>query len=800
MAKERKPQEVIDGVRIARARKDSFSFDREIISGRIFDMMEQFERDRHIEKNDRLQRYAKFRQWTSSKSWPWSDASDISLPDITMQCLRAQDSLHNAVMSARPPVVARPMDENSRDAADNASKLIDHQIFIDMPGEKLIGDLAEEFVNDGVFTVFVPWVKERREMSSTTIYGTFPVGNDPLAVFAPLIQTHFKDRMIDAFPRDEQGWDWIVNLADGAMAEVAFFTREEDGKVELVASEFVTTFDGPRPMAKEWQDVFYPVRSTNLQAPSPSNPGGAAMVGLRDFPTLDEIVRLQKSGFYDLMTDNDLTNLRTLGRERIDEEIEEQVDAMQGVQEQSQPRVRDEDLDLTRTFTRFLIFDTYDIDGDGLAEDVVWWWIKETKTVVRGKLMTEVWPLNPPRRPLAEAAFIPVKGRRAGISQIELTEGLHDAMKIILDQSIDAGTLTNAPFFFYRPAGALQPTNINLEPGEGYPLGDPKNDVFFPNIQSNNQAWSLNLVGLFTNMQERTTMQGDFQLGRVPPGRSSALRTVSGMAMLQNQGEARPERILRRFFTGLTDMFEIIHALNRVFLPPEKSIIITGIKDRSEDPYLKLEGPGALDGNFVFAFDSNVFNSSRQALQEGLGTMIQTLLTPFNIQTGIVSPEDAYRLQRDFAKAQGQDPDNYLSPPTPEAMLPRLFAEDALTLILQGLFPSGVPAEPGGAQEHMAKIQAFMETDQFGAFKEANLQLLREYLQRLQLRTVQEARQQALLQSLQGRGGNGAGQPVGRPPEGGQLDPTQAPTATQEGQLIDQTLPGPNSGLPGDFQ
>jgi hypothetical protein len=795
VAKEKKPQEVIDGIRVARARKDSFSFDREVIAERIADMMTQFERDRHIEKSDRLQRYAKFRQWTSGKVWPFTDASDIQLPDITTQCLRAQDSLHNAVMSARPPVIARPMDEKSRPAADNASKLIDHQIFIDMPGERFIGDICEEFVNDGVFTVFIPWVKERREMSSTTIYGQFPQGADPSSVFVPLILQHFGEKAIGVLPRTEEGWDWIVNLADGATAEVAFFTRQEDAKIELVSSEFVTIFDGPRPQAIEWDDCLYPARAANLQAPGPSNPGGAAMVMLRSFPTLDEIMRLQKSGFYDLMTEDDVTRLTVLGRDTIDEEMKEQTDQFQGVVDQPVDRIRD--ADLTRTFNRLLVFDVYDIDGDGIAEDVVWWYIVETKTVVRGKLMTEVWPLDPPRRPLAEAAFIPVKGRRGGISQIELLEGLHDAMKIILDQSIDAGTLTNAPFFFYRPAGALQPTNINLEPGEGYPLGDPKNDVHFPNIQSNNQAWSLNLVGLFTNMQERTTMQGDFQLGRVPPGRSSALRTVSGMAMLQNQGEARPERILRRFFTGLTDTFEIIHALNRIFLPPEKNIIITGIKEKTEDPYLKIDGPAALDGNFVFAFDSNVFNSSRQALQEGLGTMIEVLINQFTLQSGITTPETAYRLYRDFAKAQGQDPDQYLNPPTPEAMLPRIFAEDALTLILQSMMPNGVPAEAGGAQEHLAKIQEFTQSDQFGIFEQANTDLLGEYMKRVQLRAMQQARQQALLQAA-AQQGNGAGQPVGRPPEGAQQNPIAQPTATQEGQLADQTLPGPNNALGGE--
>jgi hypothetical protein len=43
----------------------------------------------------------------------------------------------------------------------------------------------------------------------------------------------------------------------------------------------------------------------------------------------------------------------------------------------------------------------YDIDDDGLDEDVVWWMILETKTIVKAKMLTEMWPANPPRRPFA---------------------------------------------------------------------------------------------------------------------------------------------------------------------------------------------------------------------------------------------------------------------------------------------------------------------------------------------------------------------------------------------------------------
>jgi hypothetical protein len=68
---------------------------------------------------------------------------------------------------------------------------------------------------------------------------------------------------------------------------------------------------------------------------------------------------------------------------------------------------------------------------------------------------------------------------------------------------------------------------------------------------------------------------------------------------------------------------------------------------------------------------------------------------------GIVKPDGVYRWARDVGKAHGQDPDKYLKPPTPEANLPPLFAEEVINLIMQGQ-PAGVPAGRGecdGAHE-----------------------------------------------------------------------------------------------------
>jgi hypothetical protein len=56
------------------------------------------------------------------------------------------------------------------------------------------------------------------------------------------------------------------------------------------------------------------------------------------------------------------------------------------------------------------VFDCYDIDGDGVDEDVIFWVILETKTLLRARYLTQMFPSNPPLRPLAEAHLFPVPG------------------------------------------------------------------------------------------------------------------------------------------------------------------------------------------------------------------------------------------------------------------------------------------------------------------------------------------------------------------------------------------------------
>lgn len=777
-------------VRRRRSRRRKFDLDKKQIVDRVIRFFDTDDTDRSREKEARIQRYAKYRLFTEGKDWPWADSSDIPLADMTEKSLKIQDTLHNAVMSSRPVMNARAIDTVDAKKEPVIDKLIDFQVFVEQVGERVIGDLAEGFSNDGVATAFIPWVKEMRETSDLRVFPRIPRNQLPIEYFATLLKQKFPEAT--ALPVGDDGWDWRL-LADGDNEkpfDVSFYTRKKDSKVEMVVRREVEVYNGPKIIDMEWDDVLYPARSANLQIPGPSNPRGASHVILRFYPTIDEIRRQKRGDVYDLLTKDDLEALAVTSPDSTAQEKEEEKDSIAGTVP-SPPSSRPEESG-QRTVTLLMCFDTFDIDGDGIDEDVVWWVIREIKALARARPLTEIFPASRPRRPLASSSFIPIRGRVAGIGQLELLEGLHDATKTILDQGVDSGTIKNAPFFFYRPSSTMKPEIIRLTPGEGYALNDPQRDVHFPQLGGQDQVFHINMVTMLLQMEDRLSTIGPLQLGGVPKGGSSALRTFSGMALVASQGEARPERILRRFFMLFAEIWGQIHENNQHFLPEKKKIRIIGLKGPAEDPYLVVNGPQDIAGRFEFEFKANILNTSKAALQQSIQALIGIFITDLAFQLGISDADTVYTLFRKWAFAWGHDPDQIIKAPSPESRKVRMFAEDAISQIMDGEIPDGRPAEAGGAVEHLQKLQAFIGDDRFGLLTPNQIQVFRGYVEQVQELAVREQQQAAEIQAARAFGQPmGAGTP-GRPPEGPPQSPEDAPL--EEGELRDESLPGAGGG------
>lgn len=769
------------------ARKRTFTFDKSELIEKVLKEYNADLQDRADWSEMRLQRYAKKRGWMEMKTEPWPNASNAHVPLLMTDSLRTQDTLHNAVLGQRPIMSAQAINPADAQKGATIDELIDYQLFVEQKGEEKMGEWIESFVDDGTAVAFIPYIKEDRAVSDVRTYPPLRPDVPGELQVSLILQEAFPGSFLSKTGDDPWGWTvrWVDENRQEQMASVEFYT-DEDNHLVMVAERDMRVFDGPCFIPKALEDIVVPARATNLQPPGPSNPGGADHVVMVDYPSWDEIKRLHAQGYYDQVTDAQIEELGTtpaasnpVGTDASDpQEHKHQRDALAG-----QSYLPSEST--APTVTRLTYFGRYDVDGDGLEEDVIFWVLKESKTLLKVKLLNEQFPALPPRRPFAEARFLPVQGEFYGIGMLELIEHLHDVMKALLDQTLDKNTLVNTPWFLYRAASGVRPEVIRMAPGEGYPVSNPGNDMVFPQIPNADQSTSLNLLSIMQQWAERQAVIGELQFGRVPQGKASALRTVGGMMSVLQQGDARPERILRRFFCGIAEVYQQFHELNQAFLPPKKQYKVASMTQPGKNPYRTLDEPSKIRGRFQFEFKANSLNTNKATQSQILQALGPVFYNGMTFQMGLATPEKFYNWMRQLAISNGQDPHQFIQPPSPDSEKPKYTADQVLYTIYQGMMPNGLPEE--GAQAQLQIFQQFqMQPEYFSLDRTCKL-MLDKWMQQLQQQAMQQ-QQQAMManqfaQMMSGGGGGGMAGSGGNASDGTALG-TAGPN-----QVLDESLP-----------
>mgnify|MGYP003672189732 CR=1 FL=1 len=765
--------------------------DKEKVLDEVLEKMRVDEDARSNWLDDRLARYAKYRGWMGNKNFPWDNCSNAHLPTMMTHSQRLQDTLHNAVMSIHPVIHAIATKQADKEKEQNVDDLIDTQVFVDQPGEESFGHLIEKFVNDGRFTAYLPWVRDTIRVKDIRILPPFDEQFDDMTQIESLLNSgKLVDGMKEPTQEDEDGYEWSFTVTDSDgkdhKGRVEFFFREDEtpeAHIEMPKE----VFNGPVIIPKAVEDVVAPWRCGNLQPPGPSNPYGAPHVNIKDYPGLDEILRLKKNGTYDRLSADDVKKLKESGFDKPDnfnsEEMKIQKDDIEGVNAGQHETTK-------KVFTRVTSYERRDIDGDGLEEDIIITMIREPKVLLRVRTLTEMYPSDMPTRPLFEAQFLPVsEDRLYGISLLELMESLDDITATTINQIIDNGTITNTPFFFYRPGTGMRNDTIRVDPGMGYPLNDPQRDVHFPQFASRSQTEGFNLITMIDQFRGKLTMESDLNFGQIPKGKASALRTASTTQAIMSQGAARPERILRRLFIGISAMYRMIHQMNQRFLPKGKFYRKHGYQAPNENPFRSVDDIDSIRGDFDFDFQASLINTDPSSSEQSIQEIMQILISPMSMQAGTINAEGIYKLQSDFIKKKRVDPSRYMTFPPEGIDTQKIMAEEAITSIMLGREPEGRPLEP--AQMHLEKLIKFQESDDFSEVL-GKEQLWADWLQKVQGILQEEQRKaqlgQAAQQFQQGQAQGPEGTAPGKVPGIGDNPPVQ------NGELLDESLPGAGGG------
>lgn len=734
----------------------------------------------------REQRYAKLMQFAGSSDLPYDGAADVQLPDIMSACLRTEDTLVNAAMSTRPMVNSKAYNKNDSEKERKVDTLLDYQFFGEQPGEDLVEAAAINFVRDGQYTILTRWVKEHRKHMHVREWGPIPVGVEPRQYFASVIAKVFSPGSWAEYP-DSEGWDWLVT--QGKEETLVRFYTEDSGDVIMQYEGEPEAYCGPRQILYGYEDVLAPYWSINLQPPGPSNPHGAPHVILVDYPTKDEILKLVESGFYDLVTVAELEGIEDAG-DWTDSDRE--LARLRGTIRGNDAKRHEDEPDEHSQIKRLTCFDVW----GGL--DVVWTVLcADNNHLLRARPLTEVSPGIPPMRPIAHTVMIPVQETWVGMGMPELMESMHDLQVEELNLSLDAQNFEIFPIAKYRQSSNLKPEEIRigLAPHAAIPMQDPSRDLIFDRLNPQSGAVCANTIAMAKSYNEALTSIGDLQMGNIPTGKSAALRTSGGVQQVLAQGEARPERILRRFFKGITQAHTLMHRMNQHFLPEEKKFRIIDVSEPNEDPFVSISRHEDLK-DCRFSFHANVLNSSKLALQQSLNEILTLSSNPLFLQTGISTPSTLYRAASDYYRALGQSPEKYLQEPVPGASEPPIYAAEALTQIMHGQMPKGPPAE-GDFDAHLQTLQAALGmTDEMGirlvdTLADNEKQMLGIYVQQVQQqKLIAEQQAQMLAAAEQGQAQmQQKGQ--GKPGQGGKK--AEQPMVNKN-EVTDETLP--TSGTP----
>jgi hypothetical protein len=313
-----------------------------------------------------------------------------------------------------------------------------------------------------------------------------------------------------------------------------------------------------------------------------------------------------------------------------------------------------------------MVFDCYDVDGDGLDEDVIFWVILETKTLLQGALPDADVPGEPADAAACRSAPFPGSWASFSIGVLEMMEGCTTSRS---SSSTRRGRRHDRERAVRVLPGDVQHAagSDPLWPGELYPLNDPKNDVNFPTMGNQSQPSASTWSGAPAADggeadQHRRAAAGPGSAGQVVGASHRA-----GMQTVLSQGDARPERVLRRFFIGLTQIWRIVPHAQPGVPAEEQAVPDLRLQGAGKDPYAwstaRTRFAGRLHVRLLGERPEHEQGSAAAALQDLMGVYVSQLA----IQLGIIKPDGVYRLLRDYGRSKGQDPDKYLSPPTPNA-------------------------------------------------------------------------------------------------------------------------------------
>lgn len=637
------------------------------------------DRQSWLDRQDKLLReYDEFINPIRAKSQDWE--SDLHLPIALTQAKTYHARFMAALLGVDPPFTVKARKASNQDRSALVADLMRYAIRdwanYNMGIDEAVDAWLWSWVTRGCGILKSRW--ERK--------------------YTRFVDVVRKERVVD-----------IQSVEDLETGDVRQFESKVTDEVEETVTKKV--FDGPLIEAKPVEDI--------LIVGGQGDPQLADEVLEYVYLTKSELYSLADQGIFD---SKKVDKIIEAGEQRKDGQVQNAIKV--SASENAGHAGLDKDYDLER----YGIIERYariDVDGSGIAADVVLWVASETGVIVRATYLYRVQ--SDGLRPYFKIDFHKRHGETYGSGIIELLYSLTTEIDAIHNMRIDFGLLSAMPFGFYRPTGSTIDERIPLEPGKLIPLDNPQTDINFPQL-GNRTAFTVQEEQALQTQIERLTSISDMSLGII--GGQGAARTATGARALLGEGNANLDVYLRRLNRGWRRCVEYIWCSLIQHIEPGFEFRVFGdngdnlIKTLQEDDYR------AIQGKWDFEFDGNSANSNKAIQQEQAAGILQIASNPLYMQLGIVSPLNLWEALKYHMQVQGvRDIGRFITKPLGQTRVYKPI--ELLDAALSGV---NIPLDPTqDLQGLMDLIQQFLEDEELnGQFGEQHFMILAKKAQEVQ--------------------------------------------------------------------
>lgn len=502
----------------------------------------------------------------------------------------------------------------------------------------------------------------------------------------------------------KHSWERDVRkFVDVKIEEKLPLELDENGQLIMNETEVEkesVVYDGPTMKIVPLEDLY-------IVGPRAEGIDDADMVVHRQYYTKSDLIKLTQLGFFKQDAVEKVLNYKPVNYAKVTG-----FDTMLAQQEQRLSGLGQDDSGIP-VYTIHESYLRYDIDKDGIDEEIVVWREELSGTIIRITYLDRVSPTG--KRPFVLKKLIPMSGTPYGLGFGEILFGLNNLIDYIANQRLDAGTFQTFPWFVFRAGSGLQDNDIRIGPGKGIPV-DNINDIAFPRTNGTT-SYGFQEEGLLNQYAERLSVPA---VAQGLTGGQGIARTATGAASLISELNTNLDIYIRRYQFGFKKSLGIIDKQCQELLPLGLEYRVLGLTEKGQ-AYGRFTDREAIKFDSDYELVGNSINSNPAIERDVATQLMQYILNPIILQSGIAGPKQVYNTMKNMLqKMDIRDINAYIQDPE-QGMGAKFTAQDEINAIAAGV---ELPVQMNDEHEKkLAYYQAFEESPEFGFLTEDHIPL-----------------------------------------------------------------------------